>query len=414
MFHDATPGLDERLRSGPPIMGYNGFDPTGPSLHIGHLVPIFGLIRLQRSGGRPIALVGGGTGMIGDPSGRSSERNLLDRETLAFNVASIHAQLSRFLDFSPGICQARMANNADWLEGLGLIDFLRDVGKHFSIPYMLAKDSVQNRLERGLSFTEFSYMLLQAADFAHLHRTWGCEMQMGGADQWGNITAGLELIRRTGAGEGEGHGRAFGLSYPLLLSPSGAKFGKTEGGDSVWLDPARTTPYAFYQHWLNVDDRDGGVSLRWFTLLPEAEILTLEAQGAERPEARVPQRALAFDITGRVHGEETARHLVRVSEAAFSREPIRDGAVLATLHEAVGGFTFDGVDLAGDVLAMTVRSGIFPSNGEARRTITQGGVTINDLRMARFDEPVPTPIDGEWLVVRVGKKRLIIGRRSAG
>jgi len=414
MFHDATPGLEDRLRLAEPIAGYIGFDPTGPSLHIGHLVPIFGLIRLQRAGGRPIALVGGGTGMIGDPSGRSAERNLLDRETLAANAESIGTQLGRFLDFSPGPYAARMANNADWLDGMGLIDFLRDVGKHFSIPYMLAKDSVQARLERGLSYTEFSYMLLQAADFEHLYRTWGCELQMGGADQWGNITAGLELIRRVSGGEDGGRRRAYGLSYPLLLSPSGAKFGKTEGGESIWLDADRTSPYAFYQHWLNVDDRAVGVYLRWFTLLPAAEIEALEAAGADRPDARIPQRAMALDITSRVHGEAAARHAVRVSEAAFAREPIRDAAVLQTLHADVDGFAFDDADLAGGVLALLVRAGLFASNGEARRMITQGGVTINDERLARPDAAVPAPIDGEWLVVRIGKRRLSIGRRRAG
>ena len=412
MFHDATPGLEDRLRAEPPISGYTGFDPTGPSLHIGHLVPIFGLIRLQRAGGRPIALVGGGTGMIGDPSGRSSERNLLDRDTLGANVQSIRAQLERFLDFAPGPHAARMANNADWLDGLGLIDFLRDIGKHFSIPYMLAKDSVQARLERGLSFTEFSYMLLQAADFEHLHRTWGCEIQMGGADQWGNITAGLELIRRVTGRAGDGHRRAYGLSYPLLLSPSGAKFGKSEGGDSVWLDADLTTPYAFYQHWLNADDRDMGLYLRWFTLLSAAEIEALEADGAARPEARIPQRAMALDITARVHGPTAAAHAVRVSTAAFARDPIRDHAVLQTLHADVDGFPFNGTDLTGDVLGMLVRAGLFASNGEARRMITQGGVSINDERVTAPDAAVPAPIDGEWLVVRVGKRRLSIGRRS--
>ena len=229
-------------------------------------MPIFGLLRLQRRGGRPVALVGGGTGMIGDPSGRSSERNLLDRETLEANVVALRGQLERFLDFSPGAGGAVMVNNLDWLGELRLIDFLRDTGKHFTIPYMLAKDSVQVRLERGLSFTEFSYMLLQAYDFAHLHRTMGVELQMGGADQWGNITAGLELIRRL-AGADEGAEPAHGLAYKLLLNPSGTKFGKSETGESIWLDPNRTSPYAFYQYWLNTDDRDVGTYLRWFTEL---------------------------------------------------------------------------------------------------------------------------------------------------
>ena len=238
ILQETTPGLADRLATGRPIAGYIGFDPSADSLHVGHLVPIFGLLRLQRFGGRPVAVMGGGTGMIGDPSGRSSERNLLDGPTLEANVASIRGQLERFLDFTPGSQGAVMVNNLDWLGEWSLIDFLRDVGKHFTIPYMLAKDSVQARLERGLSFTEFSYMLLQADDFAHLHRTMGVELQMGGADQWGNITAGLELIRRTNAAEGasEDQEPAHGLAYKLLLSPSGTKFGKSETGESVWLD----------------------------------------------------------------------------------------------------------------------------------------------------------------------------------
>ncbi len=256
ILHATTPGLPERLAAGRPISAYIGFDPSADSLHVGHLVPIFGLIRLQRHGGRPVALVGGGTGMIGDPSGRSSERNLLDAATIEHNVASIRVQLERFLDFAPGPTQAVMANNLDWLGKISLIEYLRDVGKHFTVPYMLAKDSVQQRLDRGLSFTEFSYMTLQALDFATLYREHGVEMQMGGADQWGNITAGLELIRRTSGGAEESP--AHGIAYKLLLSPSGAKFGKSEGGDSVWLDPARTTPYAFYQYWVQADDRDVG------------------------------------------------------------------------------------------------------------------------------------------------------------
>ncbi len=267
MLHATTPGLPGRLATGRPIAGYNGFDPSGPWLHIGHLVPIMGLVQLQRHGGRPVALVGGGTGMIGDPSGTSAERNLLDRQTLAANVASIRSQLERFLDFS-GATGAAMVNNLAWLGEIQLIEWLRDVGKHFTIPYMLAKDSVQVRLDRGLSFTEFSYMLIQATDFEHLHRTMGVELQMGGADQWGNITAGLELIRRR-AGEGsagpgaeaadtgaatpdagadEGGGHAHGLAYKLLLSQSGTKFGKTAGGDTIWLDATKTSPYAFYQY----------------------------------------------------------------------------------------------------------------------------------------------------------------------
>ncbi len=301
ILHATTPGVAARLATGRPIAAYNGFDPSADSLHVGHLIPILGLVRLQQRGGRPVALVGGGTGMIGDPSGRSSERNLLDLPTLEHNVAAMRRQLEQFLDFTPGPTQASMVNNLEWLGRLSLIDYLRDVGKHFTIPYMLAKDSVQQRLDRGLSFTEFSYMTLQAFDFATLYREHGVEMQMGGADQWGNITAGLELIRRTSGDTGD-ESPAHGIAYKLLLSPSGAKFGKSEGGDSVWLDPARTTPYAFYQYWVQLDDRDASVYMRWFTTWEREEIEALDAEIGAHPERREAQRRLAFDVTARVHG----------------------------------------------------------------------------------------------------------------
>ncbi len=417
ILHAATPGLAARLATGRPMSGYIGFDPSAESLHVGHLVPIFGLLRLQRAGGRPIAVVGGGTGMIGDPSGRSAERRLLDRATLERNLAGIRGQLERFLDFTPGSGGAEMVNNLDWLGELSLIDFLRDVGKHFTVPYMLAKDSVQTRLDRGLSFTEFSYMLLQAYDFWHLHRTMGVELQMGGADQWGNITAGLELIRRRGGGPGgeakggsDGDEKAHGLAYPLLLNASGAKFGKSEAGDSVWLDAERTSPYAFYQYWLNSDDRDVGGYLRWFTLLGREAIAALEADHASRPEGRIAQRALAHDITARTHGEDAASHAEAVSRAAFSGEPIRDPGVLATLHEATGGFSWNGGDRG--LVGLLVGAGVFASNGEARRLISGGGLTVNDERVSDPAAPVPEPIAGEWLTVRIGKKRLLVGRRA--
>ena len=410
ILHATTPGLPARLASGEPISGYIGFDPTADSLHIGHLVPIFGLLRLQRHGGRPVALMGGGTGMIGDPSGRSSERNLLDVDTLEANLAALRPQLERFLDFSPGAGGAMIVNNLDWLGRLSLIDFLRDTGKHFTIPYMLAKDSVQVRLDRGLSFTEFSYMLLQAYDFAHLYREMGVELQMGGADQWGNITAGLELIRRT-SGAGEDAHPAHGLAYKLLLSPSGTKFGKSESGESVWLDPKRTTPYAFYQHWLITDDRDVGTYLRWFTEYGREEIEALEAEAVSHPEARAAQRALARDITARTHGETAATEAIRDSEAMFAGGPIADPAVLRSLFESTGGFTFDPSTLAGGAATFLASAGVFASRGEARRTIAGGGVTINGQRVS---DPayVPEPIAGEWLEVRIGKRRREIGRRA--
>ena len=418
ILHATTPGLAERLATGRPIAGYIGFDPTADSLHVGHLVPIFGLLRLQRFGGRPIAVVGGGTGMIGDPSGRSAERNLLDLPTLEHNVAAIRGQLERFLDFSAGAAGAVMVNNLDWLGSFSLIDFLRDIGKHFTVPYMLAKDSVQVRLERGLSFTEFSYMLLQATDFEHLHRTMGVELQMGGADQWGNITAGLELSRRR-AGEGAGAGvegdvaggpdPAHGLAYKLLLSPSGAKFGKSEGGESVWLDPARTSPFDFYQYWLNVDDRDVGTYLRWFTELSRDEIEALEAELIARPEGRSAQRALARDITARTHGAEAAEAAIRDAAALYSGGPVDDPAVLASLFESTGGFRFTSQMLAGGVPLLLAQAGLFASNGEARRMVAGGGVTINGVRITDPGH-VPEPIAGEWLEVRIGKKRREIGR----
>ena len=408
MLHAASEGLEARLATGRPISGYNGFDPSGPSLHIGSLVPIFGLLHFQRHGGRPIALVGGGTGMIGDPSGRSSERNLLDVETLELNVASIRGQLAHFLDFE-GPRGALLVNNLDWLAPMTVIDFLRDVGKHFTVPYMLAKDSVQIRLEKGLSFTEFSYMLLQSADFAHLHRTMGVEMQMGGADQWGNITAGLELIRRTAGGEDE-LPPAFAMAYPLLLTPSGAKFGKSEGGDSVWLDPAMTTPFAFYQHWLNTNDRDVGVYLRWFTTMPPDEIDALDAAVVANPGARAAQRALALDVTARTHGLDVARQAEADSVALFALDPIRDSALLERLFASVGGFEVAASGTGVGAAAVLATAGVFSSNGEARRMIQNGGLTINGDPIRDPAAPMPAPIAGQWWEVRIGKRRRELGR----
>jgi tyrosyl-tRNA synthetase len=410
MLHGTTPGLPARLASGRPIAGYNGFDPSAPSLHVGNLVPIMGLLQFQRHGGRPVALVGGGTGMIGDPSGRSSERNLLDHETLAANVSAIRGQLERFLDFSPsaGDRGALLVNNLDWLEPIHLIDWLRDVGKHFTVPYMLAKDSVQLRLERGLSFTEFSYQLIQATDYEHLHRTMGVDLQTGGADQWGNITAGLELIRRRAGLEDEAADRgadepAHALAYKLLLSPSGAKFGKTEGGTSIWLDPAATSPYAFYQYWLNTDDRDVGTYLRWFTLFPREEIEALEAETRERPDARAAQRALARDVTERTHGSDAARDAIQTSEALFGGGDV-DPDLYPALHEASGGGTFDPALLTSGGAALLVDAGIFSSKGEARRLAASGGLSINGSRVTDVDGPVAA-IDGRWLDVAIGKRR---------
>ena len=407
ILHATTPGLPARLATGRRITGYIGFDPSADSLHVGHLVPIFGLLRLQRFGGRPVAVVGGGTGMIGDPSGRSSERNLLDAETLGSNVAALRAQLERFLDFS-GESGAVMVNNLDWLGEWSLIDFLRDIGKHFTVPYMLAKDSVQVRLDRGLSFTEFSYMLLQAADFEHLHRTMGVELQMGGADQWGNITAGLELIRRRGGVEEGGADPAHGLAYKLLLSPSGAKFGKSEGGESVWLDASRTSPFAFYQYWLNTDDRDVGTYLRWFTELPREEIERLDGEVAARPEGREAQRALARDITARTHGKEGLREAEAATGAVFGQ------GLVGASAEALA--ALDPVRLAVEpswtAAATAVAIGAVSSNGEARRLVSQGGLYINGERVTDPNAPLPDPLHGRFWVIRTGKKNTRILERA--
>ncbi len=414
LLQTATPGLAARLRDPHPLSGYIGFDPTGPSLHVGHLVPIFGLLHLQRHGGRPIALMGGGTGMIGDPSGRSSERNLLTREMVVANTAGIRSQLERFLDFD-GPTGARIADNHEWLGSLRLLDFLRDVGKHFTIPYMLAKDSVSNRLEAGLSYTEFSYMLLQATDFLELHRTLGVDLQMGGADQWGNITAGLELIRRVEGHDPEGAEGAQGLSYPLILDATGQKFGKTAEGTAIWLDPARTSPYAFYQFWLDRSDAEVGRLLRMFTLLDQAAIEALEADGAARPEARGGQRALAGDLTQRVHGPDALAQVIQVSEAVFSRTlPSLGPAALAFAFEQLPNATVGADALAGGPLGLAVAAGLFASNGEARRMIGQGGLSINEARVGSVDDALPALLPGGYLILRSGKKAYRIVRVAAG
>ena len=306
-----------------------GFDASGPSLHVGHLIPLMALVHLQRHGGRPVAVVGGGTGMIGDPSGKSAERVLLSEEQVDANARAIRAQLERFLDFTDGPAQARMVDNRDWLTRYTLLGYLRDIGKHFTISSMLEKESVQLRLPSGLSYTEFSYMTLQATDFLHLHRDHGVEMQMGGADQWGNITAGISLIRRvTGA-------TAHGVSQPLLLTSDGRKMGKTEAG-SIMLDPAITSPYAFYQYWLNVEDAVVPTLLMRLTLMARDEVESILAEQASDPGRRPGQRAFAFDLTARVHGREEAERQVRVSAAAFSSEPVTDADVLEVLFDGGG------------------------------------------------------------------------------
>ena len=417
LVHATTDGLEARLASGRPLRAYIGFDPTFRSLHVGHLIPIFALVRLQRFGGQPVAVVGGGTGMIGDPSGRSAERPLLDRSAIQANVRAIHDQLAHYLDFAPGPTQALLVNNLDWLGDARLLDFLRDIGKHFTVPYMLAKDSVQVRMEKGLSFTEFSYMLLQAADFLHLYRSYGVELQCGGADQWGNITAGLELIRRTtGPRRPDADGQpepAHGLAYPLLLNPSGAKFGKSESGESIWLDPALTSPYRFYQYWLDAEDRDVGTYLRWFTLFDRVQIEELEAELAAHPERRGAQRALARDLTERTHGRGAAERVARVSELLFGGDPAAaDAQTLADLAAEIPAAPWPEVEPSDpdqpglDLVDVLILAGTAASRGEARRLVEQGGVHVNG-RPARDLQERFTAADllaGRFLLVRRGKR----------
>ena len=370
--HDATPGLAERLAKGP-VTGYVGFDPTADSLHVGNLVPVMGLAWLQRSGGTPIVLVGGGTGMVGDPSGKRTERPVLTLEQIDHNVARIQRQLEQFLDFAAPANAARVRNNADWLRSLKLMDFLRDVGKHFTLNYMMQKEAVKSRMETGISYTEFSYMLVQAYDFWHLWRTERCELQMGGSDQWGNITAGTELVsRREGA-------QAHGLVFPLLTTAAGGKFGKSESGN-VWLDPAKTSPYQFYQYWLNTDDRDVERLLKFFTFLPLSEIATLMAEQAADPGKRPAQRRLAEDVTARVHGAATLRGVIQASQLLFGRLDL--GQAGAEVFEVLAGEipatrvsrgALDGLGLV-DAL---VRVGLAQSKGEARRGIEQRGFSVN-------------------------------------
>ncbi len=409
LIAESSQGLSERLERGP-ISAYIGFDASARSLHVGNLLQVFMLTHLQRSGGTPFVIIGGGTGMIGDPSGKSSERNLLDDEAIRSNSAAIRAQLDRFMDFSVGSNQAQMVDNREWLERYSLLEFLRDIGKHFSVPYMLAKDSVQQRLASGMSFTEFSYMTLQSADFLHLYRERGVEMQMGGADQWGNITAGLELIRRVVGREETDPPSAFGLCSPLLLTRDGVKMGKSEKG-AVFLDASITTPYDFYQYWLNDDDTLAVQHLRWLTLMTADEVADLERAQTAAPDARPAQRALAFDLTARVHGREEAERQVRVADAAFSGAPIDDPDVLDVLFDAVDHFEFGPAEEGLDAQGFALASGLYPSRSEARRQIEQGGLSINGVRVTAVDAALPAAIADRYLVLRAGKKRLLIARR---
>ncbi|MFP4093006.1 MAG: tyrosine--tRNA ligase [Cyclobacteriaceae bacterium] len=407
MIHDMVPGTEEQLAK-EMTSAYIGFDPTARSLHIGNLATIMLLKHLQLSGHKPIALVGGATGMIGDPSGKSAERNLLDVETLRDNQASIKVQLEKFLEFDGGENAAEIVNNFDWFSGIGFLDFLRDAGKHLTVNYMMAKDSVKKRLETGLSFTEFSYQLLQGYDFYHLYKTKGVKLQMGGSDQWGNITTGTEFIRRKEGGE------AFALTAPLVTKADGTKFGKSEQGN-VWLDPEFTSPYKFYQFWLNISDEDLPRLLRVFTLFPEEKVKELESL----PNPNEAKRELAKDITIRVHSEAEYQRALKASSILFGGSTLDD---LQSINEKTLLEVFEGVpqqeisrtdyesaEHVVDLLADKAQGLVFPSRGEARRTIKQGGVSINKQKVESEDEAVNYELLlGKYLVIQRGKKNYFL------
>jgi tyrosyl-tRNA synthetase len=403
LLYQNTEDVAEAL-SGDPISGYIGFDPTAPSLHIGTLLVIMLLVRLQRHGHRPVALVGGGTGLIGDPGGKTAERPLADIETVSANAEHIRKQLERFLDFS-GSNAARMINNAEWLVDLRAVEFMRDVGKHFTVNYMLQKDSVKGRMEGGISYTEFSYMLLQAYDFLELRRRHDVRLQMGGSDQWGNITAGIELIRRTLGKD------AHAITSPLVTTSAGTKFGKTEAG-AVWLDAALTSPYKFYQFLVNVDDRDAGRYLRYFTLLDRPTIEELERGITDQPEKREAQRALAGEVTRLVHGDKALAAAEEVSGLLFGgTDPTslsRDALVALQLEIPV--FTLEAKDELStyDVIeaACIGTDALFKSKGDMRRMLQQGGVYLNGRRLSAEREPLASGdlLGGEFILLRKGAR----------
>jgi tyrosyl-tRNA synthetase len=397
-----TDGLSDALTRGM-VSGYAGFDPSASSLHVGNLVPVMGLVHLQRHGHRPVFLAGGGTGMIGDPSGKSTERPLLSLDEIAANADRIRAQLELFVDAS-GKNAALVMNNAEWLVGLKAIEFMRDVGKHFTVNYMTQKESVKSRLDGGLSYTEFSYMLLQAYDYLQLYDQKQVTLQVGGSDQWGNITAGIELIRRTRGVE------SHALTFPLLTTAAGTKFGKSEGG-AVYLDPERTSPYRFYQFWVNADDRDVGKLARFFSLLDRAAIEELDAATTEKPEAREAQRTLAREVTRRVHGDAALQAAEEVSGFLFGKGDPRSlsRAALELLEREIPVFRVAADPLDTFVVIDAISSGkdaLFKSKSEARRALEQGGLYLNGERMSSDRTPIAREqlLHGRYLLVRKGAR----------
>ncbi|RAJ87359.1 tyrosyl-tRNA synthetase [Chitinophaga dinghuensis] len=408
MLQDMMPGTEEQLQK-EMTTAYIGFDPTAASLHIGSLVPILLLVHLQKAGHKPLALVGGATGMVGDPSFKAEERKMLDLDTLALNVAGIKAQLERFLDFDPAKPNAaEMVNNFDWFKNISFLDFIRDTGKHITVNYMMSKDSVKKRLEgdSGMSFTEFTYQLIQGYDFYHLYTAKNCKLQMGGSDQWGNIVTGTELIRRKAAGE------AFAFTCPLIKKADGTKFGKTEAG-TVWLDASRTSPYMFYQFWLNTTDVDAESYIKIFTFMEQPVVEELIAQHRQTPEQRLLQKRLAQEVTVFIHGQEAYDFAVQASEMLFKNDT---AALLVSLTEEQLLDVLTGVpqvevpiaDLqAGkDIVSLLAETGIFPSKGEARKMVQGGGVSMNKTKIEGIDKVINTEalLRDKYILFQKGKK----------
>lgn len=412
LLHDMMPGTEEELSKGM-CAGYIGFDPTADSLHVGSLLQIMTLMRFQRAGHKPFALVGGATGMVGDPSGKSQERNLLSEDVLNHNLKGIQAQLERFLDFDCGANSAEIVNNYDWFKNFTFLDFIRDVGKHITVNYMMAKDSVKKRLESevGMSFTEFSYQLVQGYDFYYLWKHKNCVLQMGGSDQWGNIVTGTEFIRRKDGGQ------AFALTSPLIKKSDGTKFGKTEGGN-VWLDAKKTSPYQFYQFWLNASDDDAANYIKIFTFFNQEEIETLIAQHAEAPHQRALQKALAVDITERVHGAEALETALKTTDFLFGNGSLdflrgmNDEGVLQ-VFEGIPQFIISKgeFELGYDVMTLLAeKTNIFPSKGEAKKMIAGGGVSVNREKVQSPEKvfEVSDLINDKFLVAQKGKKNYFL------
>ncbi|WP_026632370.1 tyrosine--tRNA ligase [Dyadobacter alkalitolerans] len=417
MLHDVMPGTEEQLNK-EMTAGYIGFDPTASSLHIGNLATIMLLVHFQRAGHKPFALIGGATGMIGDPSFKASERSFLDEDTLQFNQEGIRKQLERFLDFDCGENSAEMVNNYDWFKDIGFLQFLREAGKFLSVNYMMSKDSVKKRLETGISFTEFSYQLLQGYDFYHLYKTKNIRLQMGGSDQWGNITTGTEIIRRK-EGDEEGYFKAYALTTPLLTKSDGSKFGKSEGGN-IWLDPEKTSPYEFYQFWLNQADEDLPRYLKVFSFKNKEEIEALEASHAAEPHLRIMQKALACELTIRIHSERAYQTALKASEVLFGK------ATLETL-QSIEADEFDTI-FAGvpqteitqaewsetanitDLISTVTKSEIYASKGEARRAIQQNAVSVNKVKVTAAEQVLSdfSLLQDRFLLISKGKKNHLV------